>query len=142
MLNTLHLTIADFYLRDFTNFPTVSLRCRLLSLWPSCASSSLFRTFNLFWPRVPAEEIFGQVRPPCTFLPPWHAILHFTSSLTHEQRRVKHHVRSSLHLQCTGTFSIVLFLAAKVLRVIFLLRGGSGMSSSIVSGRDMSSKVG
>ena len=67
MLNILHLTIADFYLRDFINFPPVSLRCRLLPPWPSCTSSSLFRTFNHFWPRVPAEEIFGQVGPPCTF---------------------------------------------------------------------------
>ncbi len=42
MLNILHLTIADFHLRDFTHFPTVSLRCRLLLPWPSYASSSLF----------------------------------------------------------------------------------------------------
>ena len=142
MLNTLHLTIADFYLRDFTNFLKVSLRSRLLLPWPSCASSSLFRTFSPFWPCVPTEEIFGQVGPPCIFLPPWYAILHFTSALTNAQRGLRHHVRSSLHLQCTGTSSVVLSLVATVLRVIFLLGGGSGMPSSIVSGRDISSEVG
>ena len=38
------------------------------------------------------------------FLPLWHATLHFTSAVTHAQRRVIHYVCSSLHLQCTGTF--------------------------------------
>ena len=114
MLNTLHLTIADFYLRDFTNISTLSLRCCLLPPWPSCTSFSLFPTFSPFWPCVPAEEIFGQVGPPCILLPLWHTILHFTSALTNAQLRDGHHVRSSLHLQYTSTFSVVPSLAAKV----------------------------
>ena len=61
MLNTLHLTIMDFYLRDFSNFPPVSLHCSFLGSWSSCASSFIFRTFSPFWPRVTAEEMFGQV---------------------------------------------------------------------------------
>ncbi len=54
------------------------------------------------------------------------------------QQRVKSYVRSFLYLQCKGILSVVLSLAATVLRVIFLLRGGSGTPNSIVSGRDMS----
>ena len=48
MLNTFYLTIADFYLQDFTNFPAVFLRCRSLLLWLSFASSLLFWIFSLF----------------------------------------------------------------------------------------------
>ncbi len=142
MLNTFYLTIADFYLKDFTYFPTVFLRCRLLPFWLSYASFSLFQTFSSFWPCVSAEEIFRQVGLPCTFLSKWHVILYFISAITHAQKCVRHHICSSLHLQCTGTFSVVLSLAETVLRVIFLLGRGSGIPSSIVSGSDMSEEVG
>ncbi len=39
-----------------------------------------------------------------TFSAPLHAIIQFTSTLTHAQQYVRHHVRSSLHLQCTGMY--------------------------------------
>ena len=76
MLNTLHLTIADFHLctvcsiRDFANFP-VFLNCPFPPPphWPSCASSSLFRNVSPVSPRLThrrKKEIFGQLGPPCT----------------------------------------------------------------------------
>ncbi len=142
MLNTLHLTIADFYLQDFINFLPVFLCCRLLLFWPSYASFSLFQTFRTFWPCVPAEEKFRQVRPSCKFLPLRHPILHFTLALPNAKQRVRHNVCWFLHLKCTSTFSVVLSLVATVLGVIFLLGEGSRMPSSIVSGREISSEVG
>lgn len=126
MLNTLHLTIVFtlMLIPTYETFPTFHqcfLRCRLLPSWPSCTSSSLSRTFSPFWPRVTAKKYLDMWDRPCMFLPLWHATLPFTLALTHAQRRVRYHLRSSLHLQCTGIFSTVLSLAAMVWRVIFLV---------------------
>ena len=92
MLNTLHLAPAlTLGLTPiYETFPT-SHQCFFVAVYfnldPSALPVLLSRTFSPFWPRVAAEATFGQVGPPCVFLPPWHATLHFTLVLTHAQRR-------------------------------------------------------
>lgn len=113
MLNTLHCfyPYADSYLRDFSNFPPVFFTLPFTSLLHFFLSISNLQSFLA---SCNGKEIFGHVGPPYMFLPLWHATLHFTLALTHAQRRVRYHVRSSLHLQCTGIFSAVLSFAAMV----------------------------
>ena len=121
----------------FPLFPIVPLRCLLLD----SPSSSLSLTRRPFCKRRWGISRLGHstwsLSPP-----PWQATPHLTSAFTQAHLRVEHKLRLSLHLQKTGTLSVVLSRAATACKVIFQSGAGVVISRSIVDGRGINSDVG
>ena len=121
----------------FPNIPAVALCCLLLDS-PSSSLSLTRRTF--------CERSWGISRLGHSTLslsaPPWQATPHLTSAFRQAHLRLEHQLCLSLHLQKTGTLSVVLSRAATACKVIFRSGAGVGIPRSMVDGSGINSDVG
>ncbi len=127
------LNYSFFY---FFSFSAVSLRCFLLD--SSTSSQSL--TSNFFCKHKWRGAIFRQSDSSFLFSS-WRETLYFTSALKQTHLWVEHKLYLALHLQNTGTLSVVLLWAVIACSFILQLKAGFGISKLIVDGRGINSDI-